>query len=181
MARCSPTLATALEDWLIVRSAGRGLSPNTVRAYRTDVAAVAAELAGPGSEGDDRPSAERVTVDQLTPDAVVRALAALQRAGTIAGDTRSHTRHPGTVVRTPCSPRAAQRRPARRCGPRATEAREIPPPLRGARHRDRSSPDRRGHVRPDRAPAVAGARSRPRRGAGRDRRAGERGARRPHP
>jgi site-specific recombinase XerC len=50
MARRSPTLATALEDWLTVRSAGRGLSPNTTRAYRADIA-------------------------------VVRALAALQRAG----------------------------------------------------------------------------------------------------
>jgi integrase/recombinase XerD len=81
MARRSPTLATALEDWLTVRSAGRGLSPNTTRAYRADIAAVAAELAGPADDRDDRPAAERVTVDQLTPAAVVRALAALQRAG----------------------------------------------------------------------------------------------------
>ena len=58
-----------------------GLSANTVRAYRADIAAVAAELAGPADDRDDRPAAERVTVDQLTPDAVVRALAALQRAG----------------------------------------------------------------------------------------------------
>jgi site-specific recombinase XerD len=64
-----------------VRSAGRGLSPNTVRAYRADIAAVAAKLAGPADDSDDRAAAKRVTVDQLTPDAVVRALAALQRAG----------------------------------------------------------------------------------------------------
>jgi hypothetical protein len=50
MARGSPTLATALEDWLTVRTAGRGLSPNTVRAYRADIAAVAAELARPVDE-----------------------------------------------------------------------------------------------------------------------------------
>ena len=81
MARRSPTLATALEDWLTVRSAGRGLSPTTMRAYRADIAAVAAELAGPARDGADRPAAARVTVAQLTPDAVVRALAALQRAG----------------------------------------------------------------------------------------------------
>jgi site-specific recombinase XerC len=80
MARRSPTLATTLEDWLTVRSAGRGLSPNTARAYRADIAAVAGELAKP-ADGDDRPTTERITVDQLTPDAVVRALAALQRAG----------------------------------------------------------------------------------------------------
>jgi hypothetical protein len=36
-----------------VRSAGRGLSPNTVRAYRADVAAVAAELAGSADDQDD--------------------------------------------------------------------------------------------------------------------------------
>ena len=81
MARRSPTLSTALEEWLTVRTAGRGLSPNTLRAYRADIAAVAAELTGPADERDDRSAAERVTVDQLTPDAVLRALAALQRAG----------------------------------------------------------------------------------------------------
>jgi site-specific recombinase XerC len=79
MALRSPTLAAALEDWLTVRTAGRGLSPNTIRAYRADIAAVAAELAGPAV--DDRPATERVIVDQLTPDAVVLALAAVQRAG----------------------------------------------------------------------------------------------------
>lgn len=81
MVRRSPTLAAVLEDWLTVRSAGRGLSPNTVRAYRADIATVAAELAGPADDGDDRSAAERVTVDQLRLDAVVHALAAVQRAG----------------------------------------------------------------------------------------------------
>ena len=81
MAHRTPTLAAALEDWLTVRSAGRGLSTNTTRAYRADIAAVAAELAGPADDGDDGPAAQRVTVDQLTPTAVVRALAALQRTG----------------------------------------------------------------------------------------------------
>lgn len=69
MARRSPALATALEDWRTVRSAGRGLSPNTMRAYRADIAAVAAELTRPVDDGDDRPATERVTVDQLTPGA----------------------------------------------------------------------------------------------------------------
>jgi integrase len=50
MARRSPTLATALEDWLTVRSAGRGLSPNRTRAYRADIAALAADLAGPADQ-----------------------------------------------------------------------------------------------------------------------------------
>lgn len=54
MARRSPTLASALEDWLTARSPGRGLSPNTTRAYRADIAAVAAELAGPADEADCR-------------------------------------------------------------------------------------------------------------------------------
>ncbi len=74
------TLAEALEDWLTVRSAGRGLSPNTRRAYRADVEAVAGKLAAPAAEGDQRKAAERVTVRELTPEAVVGALAALQEA-----------------------------------------------------------------------------------------------------
>jgi integrase/recombinase XerD len=77
----SPTLAEALEDWLTVRSAGRGLSPNTLRAYRADIERVAAQLAAAAAEGDERSAAERVTVDQLTPAALVDALAAIQRAG----------------------------------------------------------------------------------------------------
>jgi short subunit dehydrogenase len=66
---------------------------------------VAAELAEPVDD-DDRPAAERVTVDQLTPEAVVRALAALQgrsvagtRArihGTLAG-LCAHLVHQGQV------------------------------------------------------------------------------------
>ena len=79
--RRSPTLEQALEDWLTLRSAGRGLSANTVRAYRSDIAAVAAHLAAPGHAGDSGPATARVTVDELTPAAVVSALAALQRAG----------------------------------------------------------------------------------------------------
>jgi hypothetical protein len=42
---------------------------------------VAAALAEPADERDERPAIERVTVDQLAPDTLVRALAALQRAG----------------------------------------------------------------------------------------------------
>jgi hypothetical protein len=37
-------LNEALEDWLTVRYAGRGLSINTLRAYRSDIAAVAEKL-----------------------------------------------------------------------------------------------------------------------------------------
>jgi site-specific recombinase XerD len=106
MARRSPTLATTLEDWLTVRSAGRGLSPNTARAYRADIAAVAGELAKP-ADGDDRPTTERITVDQLTPDAVVRALAAASR--TIGGDTGSHSRDPGRALRAPRAQGANER------------------------------------------------------------------------
>ena len=79
--RRSPTLAEALEGWLTLRSAGRGLSVNTLRAYRRDIAAVAERLGGPATVGAERPAAERVTVDQLNPAAVVAALGALQRAG----------------------------------------------------------------------------------------------------
>ena len=88
MARRSPPLATALEDWLTARSAGRGLSDNTLRAYRGDVEAVAARLVEPAAGGDDRTAAERLTIDQLTPEAVVGALAAMQRAG-LAPATRA--------------------------------------------------------------------------------------------
>ena len=79
--RRSPTLTEALEDWLTVRSAGRGLSPNTLRAYRRDIAAAAEQFAGPLADSDERPPADRVSVDELTPDAVVTALAAIQHAG----------------------------------------------------------------------------------------------------
>jgi hypothetical protein len=67
--RCSPTLAEALADWLTVRSAGRGLSPNTLRAYRADVERVAVQLGPAPTAGDDRPAAARARVDQLTPTA----------------------------------------------------------------------------------------------------------------
>jgi integrase/recombinase XerC len=79
--RPSPTLAEAVEDWLTVRSAGRGLSPNTRRAYRADVERLAAHLVQPAADGGDRPAAVRVRVDRLTPAALVGALAAIQRAG----------------------------------------------------------------------------------------------------
>jgi site-specific recombinase XerC len=139
MARCSPTLSTALEDWLTVRTAGRGLSPNRVRAYRADVAAVAAELAGPADGGDDRPTGERVTVDQLTPDAVVRALAALQRAGrSLATRARIHGTLAGLCAHLV---HQGQLRVDPLVAAEAAEAPEVPPPLRRARHRDRPSPD----------------------------------------
>ncbi len=79
--RTSTTLADALEGWLTARSAGRGVSDNTRRAYRADMEAVAARMAGPAAKGDERKAAERVAVAQLTPEAVVGALAAMQREG----------------------------------------------------------------------------------------------------
>jgi integrase/recombinase XerD len=75
------TLAEALEAWLTVRSAGRGLSANTLRAYRRDIAAVAEQLAGPATGGDHEKPVDCVTVDQLTPEVVVRALAGIQHGG----------------------------------------------------------------------------------------------------
>lgn len=80
--RPSPTLAEALEDWLTVRAAGRGLSTNTQRAYRADIERVARQLTEPAHDAKDKqPAAARVTVDQLTPTALVETLAAIQRAG----------------------------------------------------------------------------------------------------
>jgi site-specific recombinase XerD len=93
--RRSPTLADALEDWLTVRSAGRGLSPNTLRAYRADLERVAQELAGPASDGDRRPAIARATVDALMPQRLVDALAAIQRSKA-APATRSRIH--GTVA-----------------------------------------------------------------------------------
>jgi integrase/recombinase XerC len=78
--RRSPTLGEALEDWLTVRSAGRGLSPNTLRAYRRDIAAFAERLADEVDD-DELPAVDRVHVAELTSDAVVTALAALQHDG----------------------------------------------------------------------------------------------------
>jgi integrase/recombinase XerC len=94
----SPTLAEALEDWLTVRSAGRGLSPNTLRAYRADVERLALELSPTPTptptDGDKRSAAERVRVAQLTPGALVEALAAIQRSGSAAA---SRSRMHGTL------------------------------------------------------------------------------------
>jgi site-specific recombinase XerD len=75
-----PTLAEALDDWLTMRSAGRGLSPNTERAYRADLERVAQELAAPARDGDERLAVERITVAALKPQRLVDALAAIQRA-----------------------------------------------------------------------------------------------------
>jgi hypothetical protein len=49
------TLAEALEEWLNFHSAGRGLSANTVRAYRRDIAAVAEQLSGQVPPGKTAP------------------------------------------------------------------------------------------------------------------------------
>ena len=73
------TLAAALEEWLKVKTAGRDLSPHTLRAYRTDIATFAIHLTG--AEPGDRQVAARVAVADLTPASVTRALSSLQRAG----------------------------------------------------------------------------------------------------
>jgi len=74
-----PTLAEALEQWLTVKTAGRGLSPHTVRAYRADVATLAAHLHGVSPT--DRSVASRVALSGLTPAAVTAALSAIQASG----------------------------------------------------------------------------------------------------
>ena len=63
-----PTLADAVEQWLTVKTAGRGLSPHTVRAYRADVATFAAHLHGVSPT--DRGVASRVGLSELTPGQV---------------------------------------------------------------------------------------------------------------
>jgi integrase/recombinase XerD len=74
---------------------------------------VARELAGPGDDGEDLPAADRITVERLTPEAVVQALAALQRAG-LSPATRARIH--GTLAGL-CAylvhPRRAARRPNR--------------------------------------------------------------------
>ena len=45
------TLADAVEEWLKVKTAGRGLSPHTIRAYRADIATFAAHLSGADARG----------------------------------------------------------------------------------------------------------------------------------
>jgi len=81
-----PTLADAVEQWLTVKRAGRGLSPHTVRAYRADVATFAAHLHGVSPT--DRSVATRVGLSELTPAAVTAALSAIQ-AGGAADKTRA--------------------------------------------------------------------------------------------
>ena len=73
------TLAEAVDEWLKVKTAGRGLSPHTLRAYRADIATFAAHLLG--AEARDRDAAHRVYIADLTAPAVTRALSSLQRAG----------------------------------------------------------------------------------------------------
>ncbi len=74
-----PTLGQALEQWLTVKTAGRGLSPHTVRAYRADVATFAAHLHGVSPT--DRGVADRVALSELTPGGVTVALSAVQEGG----------------------------------------------------------------------------------------------------
>jgi len=68
-----------VEQWLTVKTAGRGLSPHTVRAYRADVATFAAHLHGVSPT--DRGVASRVELSQLTPGTVTAALSAIQATG----------------------------------------------------------------------------------------------------
>jgi site-specific recombinase XerD len=75
-----------LEQWLTVKTAGRGLSPHTVRAYRADVATFAAHLQGVSPA--DRGVADRVALSELTPGGVTVALSAVQ-AGGAADKTRA--------------------------------------------------------------------------------------------
>ncbi len=74
-----PTLADVVEQWLTVKTAGRGLSPHTVRAYRADVATFAAHLHGVSPS--DRGVADRVALSELTPAGVTVALSAVQASG----------------------------------------------------------------------------------------------------
>jgi len=80
------TLADAVEQWLTVKRAGRGLSPHTVRAYRADEATFAAHLHGVSPT--DRSVATRVGLSELTPVKVTLALSAIQ-AGGAADKTRA--------------------------------------------------------------------------------------------
>ncbi len=86
------TLEEALEGWLQVKRAGRGLSPHTVRAYRADTASFARHLLE--VQPADRTAAERVAVRDLTPAAVTAALSSVQRSG--AAD-KSRARLHGTL------------------------------------------------------------------------------------
>jgi site-specific recombinase XerD len=79
MARhCALTHHEALERWLAVKLAGRGLSINTIKAYRADIATFAAYLAGVGPS--DRMATTRARVGALTPEAVTDALSAMRQA-----------------------------------------------------------------------------------------------------
>ncbi|PRZ39736.1 integrase/recombinase XerD [Antricoccus suffuscus] len=73
------TLAQAVDEWLKVKTAGRGLSPHTLRAYRADIATFAAHLAG--ADPRDRDAAHLVHIQDLSSHTVTRALSSLQRAG----------------------------------------------------------------------------------------------------
>ena len=131
--RRSPTLAEALEDWLTLRSAGRGLSANTLRAYRADIERLARQLAAPATDDDDkRPAAERVTVNQLTPAALVDALAAIQREPRAAPATRarihgtieqlcSHLVHQGMLAVDPLTVAGIERPKAQKSLPHYIE------------------------------------------------------------
>lgn len=90
------TLAEALEQWLQVKTAGRGLSPHTLRAYRTDIATLAAHLLRVADPGfvDDRRGADYVLVEDLSPDALTKALSSIEQAG--AAD-KSRSRLIGTL------------------------------------------------------------------------------------
>lgn len=88
------TLQDALDCWLEVKAAGRGLSSNTERAYRTDIATFAAYATGRDPKVD-RGAADTVRVDELTKDLVTRGLAAMQKAGAAP---KSRARMHGTLA-----------------------------------------------------------------------------------
>jgi hypothetical protein len=80
--RCRDTVRSLLlRLWSVAggQDGRAGLSANTVRAYRADVATFAAYLVG--VDRSDRTAATRLRVGQLTPEAVTDALSAIRRAG----------------------------------------------------------------------------------------------------
>lgn len=170
----SPTLNDALEDWLTVRSAGRGLSENTIRAYRFDIAAIAEKL-DPKSPyytkkrpprapllTADRPSADHVRVSALTTANLVKALAKLHGDG-VAPGTRArihgtlaalcaHLAHTGHLATDPMAESGLERPKQARSLPRYIERdAEIGRVLRAA-----ATPDPNGrNVWPERDIALA--------------------------
>ncbi len=141
-----PTLADAVEQWLTVKRAGRGLSPHTVRAYRADVATFAAHPSrGVPHRSRGRHPSRPFRAEPGGSDRSVVGDPGGWRRGQDPGPA---ARHPHGAVRLPDPATPAREGPVDRRRHRPAQGRETPAPLCGQARRVRAGHCGGGHPRP---------------------------------